>query len=85
MISAQFPSVTIEDLHTIISKFTGSQHCEQLFNDYARQMNIEINMQQATNDEFLSFCEHALGRVVGSSSSKALIESLVRGKVSLLT
>ncbi len=80
LISTQLPSVTIEDLHTLISKFTGSQRCEQLFNDYARQMNVEIDMQQATNDEFLSFCERALGGVVGSSSSKALIDSLVRGK-----
>lgn len=73
-------TVKVEDLYTLIEKFTGSQRCEQLFEDYARRMNIEIDMQQTANDDFLSFCERALGGVVGSSSSKALIDSVVRGK-----
>lgn len=73
-------TVTVEDLHTLISKFSGVERCEQLFEDYARRSNIHIKMQDPVNDEFLSFCERALGGVVGSSSAKALIDSLVRGK-----
>jgi Na+/proline symporter/signal transduction histidine kinase/CheY-like chemotaxis protein len=73
-------SVTVEDLHTLIAKFSGTERCEQLFEDYARSADIEIKMHDAVSDDFLSFCERALGGVVGSSSSKALIDSLVRGK-----
>lgn len=73
-------TVTVEDLHTLISKFSGVERCEQLFEDYARRSNIHIKMQDPVDDEFLSFCERALGGVVGSSSAKALIDSLVRGK-----
>lgn len=78
--STQPLTVRVEDLHTLIAKFTGVERCEQLFDDYARRQGIEIKMQEAVNDDFLSFCERALGGVVGSSSSKALIDSLVRGK-----
>ncbi len=80
LISAQPLTVTVDDLHTLISKFSGIERCEQLFNDYAKRTNIEMKMQDPANDNFLSFCERALGGVVGSSSSKALIDSLVRGK-----
>jgi Na+/proline symporter/signal transduction histidine kinase/ActR/RegA family two-component response regulator len=73
-------TVTVEDLHTLIAKFSGIERCEQLFDDYARNANIEIKMQDAVSDDFLSFCERALGGVVGSSSAKALIDGLVRGK-----
>lgn len=80
LISTQPQTVTVDDLHTLISRFSGEERCEQLFNDYARHANIEMKMQDPANDSFLSFCERALGGVVGSSSSKALIDSLVRGK-----
>ena len=80
LISTQPLTVTVDDLHTLISRFSGVERCEQLFNDYARRTNIEMKMQDPANDSFLSFCERALGGVVGSSSSKALIDSLVRGK-----
>ncbi|MFT6330897.1 MAG: Na+/proline symporter/signal transduction histidine kinase/CheY-like chemotaxis protein [Bermanella sp.] len=72
--------VTVEDLHTLIAKFSGVERCEQLFDDYSRRSNIDVKMHDAANDDFLSFCERALGGVVGSSSSKALIDGLVRGK-----
>lgn len=80
LISTQPLTVTVDDLHTLISRFSGVERCEQLFNDYAKHTNIEMKMQDPANDSFVSFCERALGGVVGSSSSKALIDSLVRGK-----
>jgi len=72
--------ITIGDLHTLISKFTGEQRCDQLFDDYATQHNVDLRHTQTVDEAFLAFCERALGGVVGSSSGKALIDSLVRGK-----
>lgn len=72
--------VVVGDLHTLISKFTGEQRCDQLFEEYGSQNDVVINHQDSVDDQFVAFCERALGGVVGSSSSKALLDSVVRGK-----
>jgi Na+/proline symporter/signal transduction histidine kinase/ActR/RegA family two-component response regulator len=74
--------VSVADLKTLIARFTGEKRCEQLFELYTLQSRTK---SQTTNinsvdEELLMFCERALGGVVGSSSAKALIDSLVRGK-----
>jgi PAS domain S-box-containing protein len=80
ILTVQPHTVTVDDLNTLITKFTGSERSQQLFDDFAARNGTELNMQDAVDNEFLSFCERALGGVVGSSSAKALIDSLVRGK-----
>ncbi|MGB3725452.1 MAG: PAS-domain containing protein [Glaciecola sp.] len=72
--------VTVADLQTLIARFTGDQRCDQLFELYGKQHSIEVNSDARADEDLLSFCERALGGVVGSSSAKALIDSLVRGK-----
>lgn len=72
-------NVSKEDLKTLISKFTGQKRCDQLFEVY----ELQSAKKELTNDvdqALLSFCERALGGVVGSSSARALIDSLIRGK-----
>ncbi|MBF7071960.1 PAS-domain containing protein [Glaciecola sp. MH2013] len=78
--SNQSHTVTVEDLHTLITKFTGDVRSKQLFLDYTHQQGLQLNMQDPVQSDFLAFCERALGGVVGSSSAKALIDSLVGGK-----
>ncbi|MDT0583178.1 MULTISPECIES: PAS-domain containing protein [Alteromonadaceae] len=80
ILTVQPHTVTVDDLNTLITKFTGPERSQQLFDDFAARNGTELNMQDAVDNEFLSFCERALGGVVGSSSAKALIDSLVRGK-----
>lgn len=72
--------VSIGDLKTLIARFTGDQRCEQLFSLYAKQSGEQLDSSKRVNEDLLAFCERALGGVVGSSSAKALIDSLVRGK-----
>jgi PAS domain S-box-containing protein len=72
--------VTVSDLETLISRFAGEHRCQQLFDDYQKQNNINIKKDERASEPFLEFCERALGGVVGSSSAKALIDSVVRGK-----
>ncbi len=72
--------VTISDLKTLISRFTGDQRCDQLFEIYESQNKISLEPNAKADENMLAFCERALGGVVGSSSAKALIDSLVRGK-----
>lgn len=72
--------VTVADLQTLITRFTGEQRSDQLFALYGKQNALEIGPNDKVDEDLLAFCERALGGVVGSSSAKALIDSLVRGK-----
>ncbi|MFW8590571.1 PAS domain-containing hybrid sensor histidine kinase/response regulator [Glaciecola sp. 2405UD65-10] len=72
--------VSVGDLKTLIARFTGDQRCDQLFSLYAKQSGEQLAPNKRVNEDLLAFCERALGGVVGSSSAKALIDSLVRGK-----
>jgi Na+/proline symporter/signal transduction histidine kinase/CheY-like chemotaxis protein len=72
--------VTVTDLETLLARFTGEQRCEQLFTHFQQQNDISLNKDDKASELLLEFCERALGGVVGSSSAKALIDSVVRGK-----
>lgn len=72
--------VRVSDLQTLIARFTGAHRCAQLFGDYQKQQSIMLKSEDKASKSFLEFCELALGGVVGSSSAKALIDSVVRGK-----
>ncbi|WP_371194176.1 PAS-domain containing protein [Glaciecola sp. SC05] len=83
--SASFTSnnvfeVRVADLETLIGRFTGDHRCTQLFDDYQKQHSVSLKSDDKASQAFLEFCELALGGVVGSSSAKALIDSVVRGK-----
>ncbi|MFC4700382.1 PAS-domain containing protein [Glaciecola siphonariae] len=72
--------VTVADLQTLIARFSGEHRCQQLFDDYQKQNDMQLNYDDKASERFLEFCERALGGVVGSSSAKALIDTVVRGK-----
>lgn len=72
--------VTVADLETLIGRFTGEHRCAQLFDDFQKQHAVSLKHDDKASETFLEFCERALGGVVGSSSAKALIDSVVRGK-----
>ena len=79
-IKSQPLSVTVDDLYTLITKFTGEHRCKQLFQDYENRSGAAVKLEDSASESFVAFCERALGGVVGSSSAKALIDSLVKGK-----
>jgi len=72
--------VCVADLKTLVARFTGEQRCDQLFSLYTKQNQVELTPKTRADEDLLAFCERSLGGVVGSSSAKALIDSLVRGK-----
>ena len=76
----QSVNVTIADLITLLSTFMGTGRCKQLVNEYQQLHHTTIESSQAPDDAFMAFCERALGGVIGASSAKALIDSVLRGK-----
>ncbi|MEW9799668.1 hybrid sensor histidine kinase/response regulator [Alteromonas sp. CYL-A6] len=76
----QLVSVTVADLTTLLSTFMGNGRCQQLLEQYQQMNQCELDQNDAPDNAFLSFCERALGGVIGASSAKALIDSALRGK-----
>ena len=72
--------ITIADLITLLATFMGNGRCQQLVNEYQQLNQCVIAKNDAPDQAFLAFCERALGGVIGASSAKALIDSMLRGK-----
>lgn len=79
-VKTQATDVTVSDLITLLSTFMGSGRCEQLLEQYQQLNHCELKHDATPNDSFLSFCERALGGVIGASSAKVLLDSALRGK-----
>lgn len=73
-------TVTVGDLTTLLSTFLGDARCERLIEDYQRRSQLQLHDDIEPQTSFIAFCERALGGVLGSSSAKALIDSVLSGK-----
>ncbi len=73
-------NVTVSDLITLLSTFMGTGRCEQLIEQYQHHNSCTLNHQASPDEDFLTFCERALGGVIGASSAKVLLDSALRGK-----
>lgn len=76
----QHTSVTVSDLVTLLSTFMGDGRCTQLLEQYQQLHHCELAQDAAPDENFLAFCERALGGVIGASSAKVLLDSALRGK-----
>ncbi len=79
-VKAQATNVTVSDLITLLSTFMGTGRCEQLLDQYKQLNHCELKHEAKPDEAFLSFCERALGGVIGASSAKVLLDSALRGK-----
>ncbi len=68
------------DLITLLTTFMGQSRCTQLVAEFEHLHNIKLVDSHIPDEKFISFCERALGGVIGSSSSQALINSILAGK-----
>lgn len=74
-------AASVGDLKTLLSRFAGELRADQLFELYSSHHNNKVlHLASAADEPLLNYCERALGGAIGSSSAKALIESLVGGE-----
>ncbi|MCU7553683.1 hybrid sensor histidine kinase/response regulator [Alteromonas sp. ASW11-19] len=73
-------AITIADLTTLLTTFMGASRCQQLVNEYQYLNTCTLIETEQPDDAFLAFCERALGGVLGASSAKALLDSVLQGK-----
>ncbi|WP_218354713.1 hybrid sensor histidine kinase/response regulator [Alteromonas lipotrueiana] len=76
----QNSSMTVDDLITLLSTFMGPGRCAQLLNHYKKTSQQPLSRDALPDDDFIAFCERALGGVIGAASAKVLIDSVIRGK-----
>ncbi|MBC3766094.1 PAS domain-containing hybrid sensor histidine kinase/response regulator [Neptunicella marina] len=73
-------NTNVDDLLTLLSMFLGDNRCERLLQDYQSRSGTVVDKNTPPNEDFIQFCERALGGVIGASSAKALIDSAIGGK-----
>ena len=73
-------NITVSDLITLLSTFMGEGRCAQLLDQYQQLNHCELPKEEPPTQDFLAFCERALGGVIGASSAKVLLDSVLRGK-----
>ncbi|AXR07811.1 PAS domain-containing hybrid sensor histidine kinase/response regulator [Salinimonas sediminis] len=78
--SRQNTSITTDDLITLLATFMGVGRCEQLLEEYEQLNQLSISRSGSPDEAFMSFCERALGGVIGAASAKALMDSVIQGK-----
>ncbi|WP_100658761.1 PAS domain-containing hybrid sensor histidine kinase/response regulator [Alteromonas flava] len=76
----QNSNVKVEDLLTLLTTFMGEGRCKQLVGEFNRSSPSPVQAHEQPSPEFVSFCERALGGVIGASSARVLTESVTRGK-----
>ncbi|MGJ8678916.1 PAS domain-containing hybrid sensor histidine kinase/response regulator [Paraglaciecola sp.] len=74
------PSVTTADLITLLSTFLGDTRCQGLIDDFQQKHDMTVHSDTSPHTDFVAFCERALGGVLGGSSARALIDSVLNGK-----
>lgn len=68
------------DLLTLMTTFMGDNRCQHLLADYQLNSGNTVERYEPPDQEFLSFCERALGGVLGASTAKALLDSALNGR-----
>ncbi len=73
-------NVTVADIITLMTMFLGEERGYRLLQDYQKGRGKTLSNQATPDEDFLLYCERALGGVIGASSAKALIDSATAGK-----
>ena len=77
-VAAQSSQVKNEDLLTVLKTFLGDQRTRQLLGDYSTYQQKQLNPDDLPTQDFVIFCERALGGVIGASSSNLLINAVLK-------
>ncbi|MFQ3234593.1 MAG: Na+/proline symporter/signal transduction histidine kinase/CheY-like chemotaxis protein [Paraglaciecola sp.] len=78
--SEQSINTSVEDLITLLTTFLGEKRCQQLITDYQQHKAHPLSLETSLKEDFVLFTERALGGVIGASSAKALVDSVITGK-----
>jgi Na+/proline symporter/signal transduction histidine kinase/CheY-like chemotaxis protein len=68
------------DLLTLMTTFMGENRCQHLLSDYQLNSGNTVELYAPPDQDFLSFCERALGGVLGASTAMALLDSALYGR-----
>lgn len=65
------------DLVVLLETFLGQQKCQTIIHDYCLEHNITLNGKESPDTSFIDFCERVLGGVLGGSSARTIVNSVV--------
>lgn len=71
---------TNADLIVLLETFIGQQKCQRIVEKYCLEHDFVINEKASPDSVFIDFCERVLGGVLGGSSARTIVNSVVMSK-----
>jgi len=69
------------DLIVLLETFLGQEKCRKITADYCRENKIKLNEKESPDQLFIDFCERILGGVLGGSSARTIVNSVVMSQM----
>ncbi|TBR37670.1 hybrid sensor histidine kinase/response regulator [Marinomonas agarivorans] len=69
-----------KDLIVLLETFLGQQKCHRIIDNYCLENNVTLSEKALPEDVFIDFCERILGGVIGGSSARTIVNSVVMSK-----
>ncbi|KAA3612478.1 MAG: GHKL domain-containing protein [Calditrichaeota bacterium] len=73
-------TASIDDLRTLLKRFIGSKRTERLLSYYAKKNNLDWETRPLADAGLINFVEKRLSGVIGSSSARIMVSSVVKEK-----
>lgn len=76
---SQTATVSVAEIRNILDRFLGFAQTEHLISRYQKSQNVDLLPMQRANLDLLDFAEKALSGVIGASSARVVVASIVGG------
>jgi len=73
-------SVPVMDLRLMAERFLGGERTEEVFAEFARQKQTDLNMIGDANGELVQFVERRMAGVIGAASARVMVASTLKGE-----
>jgi Na+/proline symporter len=77
-IEIQRREAKMEDLQFLLTRFLGNERANIIFTTYEKDNNLSLKKAVKANTELINYVENQLGGVLGASSAKILIGTVVK-------
>jgi Na+/proline symporter/nitrogen-specific signal transduction histidine kinase len=77
-IEIQRREAKMEDLRFLLTRFLGDEKAKFIFSTYEKDNNLSLKKAEKANTELINYVENQLGGVLGASSAKILIGTVVK-------
>ena len=72
--------VTVSDMIALLERFSGTRHTDRLIAEFEAAQGFKLNQGATPKLQFIRYVERVLSGIIGSSSARAMVHSVLSGK-----